>query len=299
MRRGLAVFADGLQAAFTAGAVAELARRGRQWQVAVGAGLGAQVAVLGVLGEGEEAGRRWQRQGEHGCPLLVPLVEEAQRRLRGVEGAMAWLDPWRLGGWLDPAALEEHLAPEAAGLPGRLSQRNAQAWVATVELEEGRADWEGLNGSPSRAVEVLGATCLFPAGWGALPKGGERRWGGVGVLALLTPQVFCEAEAWDVVCGFPLPPVPRPWLSGSLWEQLQRRDEIGAALTLARWVGAATPGGWQVVAPTVDGWRRAEGREEAELGVEYPLPWERNGELAGRLVAAGAAAVAALLGEAC
>jgi len=229
---------------------------------------------------------------------LVPVAEEAQRRLAGVEGAMAFLDPWRVGGWLDPVSLEEHLAPEAGGLPQRLQRRQVTAWVAKVELGEGRAQWHELAHLPAaEATAALVAACTFPGGWAARGET-TRAWGGVGVLPLLPPVVFGEASEWDVVCGFPLPPAPRSWLGGAVWEQLQRRDEVAAAWAVTNWGEAAAPGTWRLVAPTAAGWRRAEGREDAELGVEYPLPWERNGELARRLVAAGALAVACQAGEA-
>ncbi len=62
IERGLLVLADGGQAAFAAGAVAELARSGAAWSCGAGAGLGAHVALLALLGEAEEGERRWLRQ---------------------------------------------------------------------------------------------------------------------------------------------------------------------------------------------------------------------------------------------
>lgn len=292
--RGLAVLADGLQAAFAAGAVAELARRGRTWDVAVGAGLGAQVAVLAALGEASEAARRWQRQGEHGCPLLAPLAEEVARRLEGLQGALAMLDPWRLPGWLDPAALAEHLAPEAAAVPMRLRQRGARAFVLLQEVASGRVIWEELTHLDAiPALEALTGACTFPGGWG--PHQGEtgrRHWGGVGLLAGTPPEVAGLCAAWDIVCGFPMPPVAREWVSSSLWEQVQRRDEALAARAVAGWVSAMTQTEVMIIAPEAELWRRVEKREDAELGVEYPLAGERNGELAARLLGAGSAAAA-------
>lgn len=290
--RGLAVLGDGLQAAFAAGAVAGLAQRGRSWEVAVGAGLGAQVAVLAVLGEAGEAARRWQRQGEHGCPLLVPLAEEVSRRLAGLQGALAMLDPWRLSGWLDPAALAEHLAPEAAGVPMRLRQGGARAFVLIQEVESGRVTWEELTRlDPMSALDALTAACTFPGGWG--PHQGEtgrRRWGGVGLLAGAPLEIAGLADAWDIVCGFPVPPVAREWVSPSLVEQVQRRDEALAAQAVAGWVTAMAPAEVMIIAPDAQLWRQVENRPDAELDVEYPLAAERNGELATRLLAAGTAA---------
>lgn len=292
--RGLAVLGDGLQAAFAAGAVAGLAQRGRTWDVAVGTGLGAQVAVLAMLGEASEAARRWQRQGEHGCPLLAPMAEEVARRLAGLQGALAMLDPWRLPGWLDPAALAEHLAPEAAGVPMRLKQSGARAFVLVQEVESGRVIWEDLSQlDPFSALDALTGACTFPAGWGPHQgEGGGRFWGGVGLLAGAPPDVFRLRDAWDVVCGFPVPPVAREWVSDSLWEQVQRRDEALAARAVAGWVTAVAPAEVMLIAPEAGLWRRVENREDAELGVEYPLAGERNGELAVRLLAAGSAAAA-------
>ncbi len=298
-RRGLAVLADGCHAAFAAGAVAELARRGRTWEVALGAGMGAHVAALAGVGEAEEAARRWRRQGEQGCPLLSPVAGEAQRRLFGLDGTLAILDPWRLSGWLDAVALAEHLAPEAAGLPARLRRQGVRALALTLDVRRGQLRWERLEElQPAAAHEALAAACTFPAGWGAHQgTGGERRWGGVGLLAGAATDVARLADAWDVVCGFPVPAVERDWLSNSLFEQVQRRDEVFAAGAVADWVNSSREREASVVAPTAPLWCRVEGREDAELGVEYPLAWERNGELIPRLIAAGLAAAVHVLEE--
>lgn len=296
-RRGLAVLADGCHAAFAASAVAELARQGRGWQVVLGAGLGAQVGVLAAVGEAEEAERRWRRQGENGCPLLTPLATLAQQRLRELEGTLALLDPWRLPGWLDAVALAEHLAPEAVALPLRLQRRAVQVLVLTMEVGRGQLRWECLEGlEPVAAFDALTAACTFPTGWGAQRgTSGERRWGGVGLLAGAPLDWARLADAWDVVCGFPVPAVERDWLSNSLCEQVQRRDEVQAAGAVAYWANSVQGSRVRVIAPTAQLWCRVEGREDAELGVEYPLAWERNAELNARLMAAGqAAAVQAL-----
>ena len=92
-----------------------------------------------------------------------------------------------------------------------------------------------------------------------------------------------EAAGWDVVCGFPVPPVARPGLGDALLELVQRREEIRAGLTVSSW---SSPG-LEVIAPTGAGYARWATRDGAELGIEYPLPWERNGELVGVLVEYG------------
>jgi len=298
-RRGLAVLADGCHAAFAAGAVAELARRGRRWEVMLGAGMGAHVAALAGLGEAEEAARRWRRQSEQGCPLLAPVAEEAERRLRSLGGVLAVLDPWRLPGWLDGVALAEHLAPEAAGLPARLRHGGVSVLVLTLAVDRGEQAWENLEEmEPGAALEALAGACTFPGGWGPQRNAwGPGRGGGVGLLAGASREVLALADAWDVVCGFPVPPVVRDWLSDSLFEQIQRRDEVVAAAAVAGWLERAKGGELTLLAPTVPLWCRAEGREDAELGVEYPLSWERNGELVGRLLATGALAARQVVGD--
>jgi hypothetical protein len=48
-----------------------------------------------------------------------------------------------------------------------------------------------------------------------------------------------------------------------------------------------------MVAPNEKAWRAFSGRDGADLGVEYPLSWERNGELVGALGRFGAFAAGA------
>ncbi|MGE5236041.1 MAG: hypothetical protein ACM3O7_06820, partial [Acidobacteriota bacterium] len=84
------------------------------------------------------------------------------------------------------------------------------------------------------------------------------------------------------VCGFPVPAVARPAAPANLIEILQRREETAAAEVWSRAPGGNA--GLCVIAPTSARYRAWAGRVEAELGVEYPLPWERNGELARGLV---------------
>jgi hypothetical protein len=291
-KRGLMVLADGAQAAFAAGAVAELARAGRSWAAARGAGLGAQVALLGVLGEAAEAERRWVRQGAGGCPLLGSLVARGRERLTGEAGLLLLPDPIALPGWLDPVALEEHLAPDLAGLPERLHRAGATCAVAVEDLTAGRAGWVELAAvTAAGAAAALRAAVRFPAGWGPVAGGDDAapglRWGGAGVASVPGEWPGVD-EAWDVVCGFPVPPVTRPALGGSLLELVQRRDEVRA--------GAAAAGR-PVIAPAAASWAAWAARDGAELGVEYPLPWERNGELVGRLVEYGRFAARAALAD--
>lgn len=290
--RGLMVLADGAQAAFAAGAVAELARGGRSWGAARGAGLGAQVALLAALGEAAEAERRWLRQGTGGCPLLASLVARGRQRLSGEAGLLLLPDALELSGWLDPVALEEHLAPDLAGVPERLRRVDATCSVAVEDLSVGRAVWVELGAvAAADAAAALRATVRFPAGWGPVAGGDDAapalRWGGAGVVAALGEWPGAPG-AWDVVCGFPVPPVVRPALGGALLELVQRRDEVRAG-------AAAAAAGRPVIAPAAASWAAWAARDGAELGVEYPLPWERNGELVGRLVEYGRFAARAAL----
>jgi hypothetical protein len=289
-RRGLAVLADGSQAAFAAGAVAELARAGQSWTVARGAGLGAQVAVLALLGEAGEAERRWRRQAESGLPLFTSAVSGARSRLGERPGIAVTPDAWSLSGWLDPDELREHLAPEAAGVPERLRRAGVRCTVAVEDLSAGTVTWVELSElSPAPAAEALAAAASFPAGWPAVAAAdgaaAALRWGGVGLVASGAGWLS-EAAGWDVVCGFPVPPVSRPGIGDSLLELVQRREEIRAGSAAAGWGSPMV----RLVAPTTAGYARWAGRGAAELGVEYPLPWERNAELVGLLVDFGRAA---------
>ena len=289
--RNLLVLADGVQTAFVAGAVAELERSGRSWKRAVGAGLGAQVAVLAVLGEAQEAERRWLREAELGCPLLDSQLASARRRLGPTSGVLALADPWALAGWLDPACLAEHLAPEAAGLPDRLRRNGSRCAVALQDLGSGHCEWRELGGlTAAGAAAALAAAAAFPAGWG--PSGdrgaaaGETAWGGVGLIAALPAPWSTGDEDWDVVCGVPFPAVRRPAIGSSLLESIQRRDECLASTAVERWLAGGGRG--PVVAPDAASWAAFAEGHSVDLGVEYPPAWERNGELARLLVGFGA-----------
>jgi hypothetical protein len=284
-RRGLFIAADGAQTAFAAGAAAELARRGASWTVARGAGLGAQAALLAVLGEAEEAERRWRREAASGCSLLTSAVAAARRLLSGAAGIAVVPDAWSLAGWLDPLELRERLAPEMAA-PARLRAAGARCAVAVEDLAVGQGLWVELaDSSPDDAVAALVAAASFPAGWPAVrvgePASEGLRWGGVGLVA--DYGWLTAAPGWDVICGFPVPPAPRPALGGSLLELVQRRDEVHAGLAIGRCAGSRV----RVVAPTADAYVRWAARDGADLGSEYPLPWERNGELLGTLLEFG------------
>ena len=293
-RRVLIVLADGIQTAFAAGAVAELGRAGVRWDEVWGAGLGAQVAVLAALGEADEAARRWRRQGELGCPLLQSRVGALGDRLGDPAGILLVPDPFNFAGWLHPEVLDEHLAPERADLPGRLRAAGVTARVALADLESGSLDWVALDSaSATEAGALLTAAATFAAGWGprrAITGGAERLLlGGVGALPPVAPPGATDA-ACDLVCGFPVPAVERLGAGGALLEVVQRRDELRAAAAVASWGGCA-----RLVAPTAAAYRRWAARDNAELGVEWPLPAERNGELAGLLVEFGAAVARAAL----
>ncbi len=291
-RRGLAVLADGAQTAFAAGAVAELARHGRSWTLARGAGLGAQVAVLAVLGEAGEAERRWRRQAEAGCPLLTSAVAAARARLGSDQAITLAPDAWSLPGWLDPLELREHLAPERAGVPGRLRDAGVRCAVAVEDLLAGAVTWIELSRlTAAGAADALLAAASFPAGWPAVVAedgtSSSLGWGGAGIAD--DSGWLAEATGWDVVCGFPVPPVPRPGIGGSLLELVQRREEVRAGLAAASWASPAV----RLVAPTTASYAGWVARDGADLGVEYPLPWERNAELLGLLVEYGLVAAAA------
>lgn len=294
--RCLLVVADGAQTAFAAGAVAELARGGVRWQRGAGAGLGAQVVALALLGEAEEGERRWQREAKLGCPLLESRLAAAQRRLGEEPGVLAVADAWRLEGWLDPTSLVEHLAPEAAVLPQRLARAGASCVVAVANVRVGGATWQRLGGAAEASIELLRAAASFPSGWGAVANTGgeeaELRWGGVALLAELGAPWSGADPPWDVVCGFPFPVAARPALGRSLLELLQRRDECVAAATLAQWRTTSDAPQLRVMAPTAADYRAFTARDTADLGVEYPLPLERNGELIAQMVRFGSSAAA-------
>ena len=143
--RGLLVLADGVHAAFAAGAVAELARRGASWERGAGAGLGAHIAVLALLDEAAEAERRWLREAALDCPMFESRLGAARRRLGDARGLTLLPDPWSLAGWLDPAGLAEHLVPEMAAAPQRLARRGATVVVAVEDLTSGAAEWVDLG----------------------------------------------------------------------------------------------------------------------------------------------------------
>jgi predicted acylesterase/phospholipase RssA len=287
------VLADGAQAAFVAGAVAELARRGASWDRGVGAGLGAHVALLALLGEATEAERRWAREAALGCPMFESRLGAARRRFGESRGLTLLPDAWSLDGWLDPAGLAEHLAPEMAAAPQRLAQRGATLVVVVEDLTRGAADRVDLATLEAKeAGAVLRAAAAFPAGWGpeSVELGGATRllWGGVGLVLRGAAPWAADPRGWDVVCGFPVPAVARPALGGALVELIQRRSEASTAAVVERWVDGAKAGSLRVIAPTESAWRAFSGRHGADLGVEYPMPWERNGELAGAAVRFGA-----------
>ena len=291
--RGLLVLADGAQAAFAAGAVAELGRAGVAWRRGAGAGLGAQVAVLALLGEAAEAERRWLRDAELGCTLLRSRLAAAQQKLGPGSGVVVAPDPWAMDGWLDPAGLAEHLAPEMAGVPERLARAGASCAVAVEDLGAGEAAWVELAElAPERAGRMLRAAATFPAGWGpeTVSEGENLRtlWGGVGVALTCGPPWRGGHGAWDVVCGFPAPGVVRAALGGSLLEMMQRSQEARAAACVGGWLARPEGASLRLISPEADGYRAWAARDNAELGAEYPLPWERNGELTASVVRYGA-----------
>jgi hypothetical protein len=282
-RPGLIVLADGAHAAFAAGAVAALARSGTRWRVTAGAGLGAHVAALAAIGETEEIERRWRRQAELGCPLLRPRIRAWRQRLGAAEGALVLPDALALGGWLDPVELDEFLAPEAAGLPERLRGAGARTAVAVHDLDRGESSWVAIEsvGAPD-ALDVLTAAACFPGGWAppAVRSGSSRGplWGGVAAVPGGGVPAAAGTARWDVVCGSPVPAARRSASGPSLFELVQRRDLDGAAERVRGWCREPS-GAVRVVAPTMEAWTRFADRDGADLGLEYPLPWEQNGEL--------------------
>ncbi|MGE5236591.1 MAG: patatin-like phospholipase family protein, partial [Acidobacteriota bacterium] len=233
---GLIVLADGVQAAFAAGVVAELERSGVHWREGVGAGLGAQVAALALLGEAGEAERRWLRQADLGCPLLRSRLENGLRRHPSVTGLLILPDLLTMSGWLDPEELEEYLAPEAAGLPVRLTARGARLWVAVEDLRAAARKWVEIStGEALAAAVTLRAAASFTGGWPPVEEeqpGGAVLSGGVGALPARLPE--WEARAGFAVCGFPVPAVARPAAPANLIEILQRREETAAAEVWSR-----------------------------------------------------------------
>ncbi len=281
------MLADGVQAAFAAGVVAELARQGASWEVGAGVGLGAELALLALLGRAAEGEGRWREEGTAGCPLFVSQAAAAAARLGNDAEVAVWPDPWRLAGWLDPGALAARQARVVEPLLDEFVAAGRTLRVAVVDLEAGAHRAVNLaEVSAGEGAVVVRAAAAFPGGWGPLPAllGGTPTLlaGGVDALPALLPLDAESGAAWEVVCGFPVPAVARPGLARSLFEQVQRRSEIRAAMHLKRMgMGGATV---RVFAPTDLLWREWAGRDGAELGVEYPLPWERNGELVVRLV---------------
>lgn len=284
--RGLIVIADGVHAAFAAGVVAELASGGVVWTVGFGAGLGAQVAALALLGEAGEAERRWLRQSESGAGLFTSRLAMVQARIGSDNGVVILPDPWRLDGWLDPRALAEHLAPEAAGLPARLAAADCRLWVAIDDLKTNQRAWRSIHDAqPSIAATLLAAAASFPGGWGPVERGSERLWGGTSA-AIGLPVPATAIRIWDIVVGAPVPSLARPGLGRSLIEQVQRRDEQYAAACAVD-LAAAVAGEVRVLAPGEQSWRDFAARDTADCGIEYPMAWERNGELTGVLVRFG------------
>ncbi len=224
----------------------------------------------------------------------LPPWSATQERIADREGVLVLADPFRADGCLDPGVLDEHLAPERADLPGRLHAAGAVAHVALADLGTGTLGWVALG--PAEAAEagaLLAAAATFAAGWGPrrISAGGGDRLllGGVGALPEDAPA-GAAAGACDIVCGFPVPAVTRPGVAGALLEAVQRRDEMRAAASVASWGGGA-----RLVAPTPAAYRGWAARDNAELGVEWPLPTERSGELAGLLVDFGVAVTRAAL----
>ncbi|NWF99721.1 MAG: hypothetical protein HXY19_02095 [Thermoanaerobaculaceae bacterium] len=289
--RHLLVLADGVQAGFAAGVLAELERHGVSWERGAGAGLGGVLAVRALLGEGAAAAAEWLREAESGCPLLASQVGTAQARLGFLGEVVVLPDPWRLSGWLDGAALDRQLEAACQDWPGRLLAQGRRCDVAVADLSAGVLRRIELSQRPAgQAAHFLRAAAAFPGGWGPVAGEGEESAnllaGGVEAAGVLVPLLAEEPVAWDVVCGFSVPAVPRPGLASSLLEQVQRRGEMGAAALVADTVERHRAR-VRLFAPTAPLWQEHAARDGAELGVEYPLPWERNGELLALLVGFG------------
>lgn len=283
------MLADGVQAAFAAGAVAELARAGIAWERGIGAGLGGELAVLAVLGEGELGETAWRREGESGCTLLRSRVAAALAALGEQAEVTVFPDPWRLSGWWDDGPLVARLGQVAAGLEERLVCQGRRCAVAVTDLACGVHRWVELAGAPEgEAARLLRAAAAFPGGWGPLQTDGAVLLaGGVEGAQDIRAVLAGGPREWDVVCGFPVPPARRPGLSASLFEQVQRRSEMAGALVAARLADNGMTRA-RLVAPGEELWRAFARRDGADLGSEYPLPGERNGELVSLLVAFGA-----------
>jgi hypothetical protein len=85
-----------------------------------------------------------------------------------------------------------------------------------------------------------------------------------------------------------VPVAVRPALGGSLHELMQRRQETRAAAAVAGWLARLGGASLRVFAPNAAAYRRWASRDNADLGVEYPLSWERNGALTGAIARFGA-----------
>lgn len=265
--RGLVVLADGAQAAFCVGVVGELSRRGFRWVEGAGAGLGAWVALLGLVGEGEEAERRFLRLGGEG--LLSSVLAQAREQLTSPE-FLVLPDVMRLAGWLSREFLMEHLAADLV-LIGK-----APVWIAWENLNSGQRLWRKLE-----EASELPAAVAFPWGW---PPDETGSWGGVDVCCEL-PWPPLTADGVDVICGFPVPSVERPGFGNSLFFFAQRRSEIAAAATVTRWLQGS--GEIKLWAPSEESYRTFSQRPLAQLGVEYPYPVEQNAELCQTMVTYG------------
>lgn len=285
--RDLVVLADGAQCAFAAGVVAELEEQGCTWNRAWGAGLGAHVALLAVLGEAREIGRRWLQQGENGSPVLVSRLAAARARLGDANGVVVLPDALAMAGWLDPGALAEFFCCDALTCSGRLRRNGATCSVALFEARSGDRRWVALEECDGDvASRSMQAAASFLGGWPALEgEHGELLSGGAGVVAGGFLPPLATGVSCDVVCGFPVPGIPRPAVGRSLLEQVQRREELLAAATVQSWAEGSSPSR-RLMAPGPDAWVEVM-NPAADLGVEYPLPWERNSALTARLVELG------------
>ena len=168
--------------------------------------------------------------------------------------------------------------------------------MAVCDLAEGVSRWVDLEAlDPSQAATILEAAARFPGGWGPAVDVGrtppELLWGGAGAIP---PDDLPGTMGWDVVCGFPVPAVPRPGGSPASGRRCSVETSCRSVHLVSGWLSRNVDG-FRLVAPSEDDLRLASGRPDAELGVEYPLPWERNGELCGVLVRMGEAAAARVL----